>query len=104
MSNKTVFFGIMAGDLFGDVDPEAEGYDAEASLYKYAELCEQAIKAEFAKHGEVVEVSWNSQNASGVIPWGLKTRVDGETDHEDVEFVDNITGRVWQEWEWVVEA
>jgi len=104
MSNKTVFFGIMAGDLFGDVDPEAEGYDGQASLEKYGEMCSDAIIAGFKKHGERVTTEWESQNVGGVVPFGLKTRVDGETDHEDVDFVDNIIGEVWQSWEWVVEV
>ena len=64
---------------------------------------EQAIIKEFAKHGETVEVSWDDQDVGGVTPWGLKTRVDGETDHEDCEFVDTITGDVWMEFKWIVE-
>ena len=92
MTTKTVFFGIMTGDLFGN--ETTEGIDGDASVSRYAEMCEQAIIKGFAKHDETVTVEWDSQDAGGVTPWGLKTRVDGETDHKDVDFVDSITGDV----------
>ena len=102
MSNKTVFFGIMTGDLFGN-EP-TDGIDDEASVEKYGEMCIKAIAEGFAKHGEQVHVEWESQDVGGCIPWGLKTRVDGDTDHEDIEFVDSIIGDVWASWNWIIEA
>lgn len=99
---ETVFFGIMVGDLFGDVDPESENIDVHASVRNFAKLCETAIVEGFAKHGETVTVEWDSQNVGGSTPYGLKTRVNGEFDHDDVEFVDKITGEVWAEWNWIV--
>lgn len=94
---KHVFFGIM-GDLYGDA--ETENVDHRASLRRYAELSAEAIKREF---GEGTEVDWDIQeNVGGVTPWGLKTRVNGDTEHEDVERVDDIIGQVWQAWDWLV--
>ena len=103
MTSKEVFFGIMVGDLFGDVDPQAEGYDEQASVEKYGQMCSDAIIVDFAKHNETVSTEWESQNVGGVTPFGLKTKIDGDTDHEDVGFVDDILGEVWQSWDWVVE-
>lgn len=99
---ETVFFGIMVGDLFGDVDPDGENIDTSASVRKFAKLCETAITEGFAKHGETVTVEWDSQNVTGSTPYGLKTKVNGEFDHDDVNFVDEIIGDVWSEWDWIV--
>lgn len=95
MTVKSVFFGIMVGDLFADDD---ETVDVDASVRQYAEHVEAALKA---RYGDIA-VEWDSQNATGVVPYGLKTRVNGETDHPEVEAVNILIGEVWQGWEWAV--
>ena len=96
---KTIFFGIMIGDLFADDDGDI---NHDKSVRKYAKMCEDAIVSKFAKYGEHVEVDWDSQNVGGAIPNGLRTRVDGKTSGEDVEMVDEVISDVWNEWEWIV--
>lgn len=96
MAVENVFFGIMVGDLFGHEDEDE--YDVGASVEKYAELVTQKIKQEFGD----VDVDWEQQNVGGATPHGLKTRVDGDTDHKEVETVDIIAGDVWNDWEWAV--
>ena len=97
MSVTSVFFGIMEGDLYGDED--VDQIDGRASIAKYAEMVTAAIEAEY---GSDVEVEWDSQNVGGAVPSGLKTRVNGEDDHEQTEDIDTLIAGIWQSWDWVV--
>jgi hypothetical protein len=36
------------------------------------------------------EIVINSENAEGSLPWSCKTKIDGDTDHEDCSSVDDI--------------
>jgi hypothetical protein len=36
------------------------------------------------------EIVINSENAEGSLPWSCKTKIDGDTDHESVVWVDDI--------------
>lgn len=97
MAVKSVFFGILVGDMFADEDEET--IDVDDSIRLFAEQVEEAIKEEYGDH---VAVDWDSQNATGSIPAGLRTRVNGEDDHPDVEWIDSLISNVWQKWDWVI--
>jgi hypothetical protein len=102
MSKQTtdVFFGIMEGDLFGD-EP-TDGIDERASIEKFANKCVKEIQAGFKKRGKKANVSWAPQAACGVIPASLQTKVNGDTDHADIEFANRIIDGVWNGWDWIV--
>ncbi len=114
MTNKTkeqieVFFGIMVGDLFLGEEhlPEGVEIDYDASVTKYAKMCEAAIVAEYARHNQVAIVSWDSQDVGGATPSGLMTRVHAvnfvlPNDYHEIEFVDGIISEVWEAWKWCV--
>ena len=102
LKKVTVFFGIMVGDMF-DSTEEMDNIDEALSILQYAKLCEAEIICRFAKHDEIATVEWEAQNVGGSVPFGLRTKVNGVADHDDIEFVNNIFGEVWQEFEWLVE-
>jgi hypothetical protein len=100
METVSVFFGIMVGDLFGS--ESTDGIDVDASVRKFANKCVKEIQGGFKKHGEKANVSWESQPVGGAVPQGLKTKINGDTDHADIEFVDRIIDGVWDGWDWIV--
>jgi len=43
------------------------------------------------------EITINSEDAEGSLPWSCKTKIDGDTDHEDVWVIDNIFSDIVEE-------
>lgn len=94
-----ITYGFYSADLFSF--DEAEQYDERASAERYAEQVRKAIQDAYP--GASVEVLWQS-GATGCLPEGLKTRVDGMTTSLDAMYVDEIAGDVFAEFGWMVEA
>jgi len=106
----TIRTGFLAGNLFNDSGDYGGTYDMDASAARYAEMCREALEREFP--GAEVSVDYQL-NAQGATPIPLQTRVidpDGGDyqpgDYGDggriAEHVEEICGRVWESWEWVV--
>lgn len=96
-----VFFGIMTGDLFLGEEylPEGTTIDYDASVEKYAQMCEKQIMTVFPE----AEVQWVSEDYGKAVPYNLQTTVNGDFDHENVQDIDDILGKVWETWEWLAE-
>ena len=106
----TIRTGFLAGNLFTESGDDRGTYDVDASAARYAEMCREALEREFP--GAEVSVDYQL-NAQGATPIPLQTRVidpDGGDyqpgDYGDggriAEHVEEICGRVWESWEWVV--
>ncbi len=93
---KTGFHGE---DLFADTD----GVDVDESITKYAEMLTAAIEAQYP--GAEVEVDYD-KGVTGVRPHNLKTRVfppgDVPNDEDEESMIDDIAGRIFEEFEWLV--
>lgn len=95
-------YGFHAADLFDwpEAYEDADGYDQERSAALYAELVKKELKVWYP--GATVDVIYDF-GTSGVLGFSLQTAVDGETDHEEVGFVEHIAGQVYQDFAWCVE-
>jgi hypothetical protein len=98
MRIETGFHGL---DLLGE---EPEDVDVAASAAGYAELLEAAIRQEFPEAEVVVRYDLD---ATGVLPYNLKTRIDdvdeSSADQFVVSAIQQIHADVYEEWDWVVE-
>jgi len=92
----TVYFCILSADLLSG---EEDYYDEAASAEKYGWLCDEALR----EYG-VDEVVWDIKpGIAGPPPWSLRTKVDGNCDDPRVTIVNEIMGRVYADFKWMVE-
>jgi len=93
--------GFHGADLFNE-----DGYNVAESAALYAKLLKEAIEQEF--DGAEVVVNYDT-DAGGVLPYNLRTRIDGIGASEadawamfDLMVIDDLHAKVFQEFEWVV--
>jgi hypothetical protein len=79
--------GFLTGNLTAD-----SSVDLNASAAEYARQLTAAIQSAFPD----AEVSVDYQDASGELPYPLKTQVDGDTDALDCAAVDQIAGDLFE--------
>jgi len=96
----SIRYGFHAADLFeGWQDEDPEKYDEQASAEKYARQVEDKLHEAYP--GAEVEVVYDF-GASGVLPDSLRTEVNGQNDHDEVNTVEHLAGLVYQDFEWCV--
>ena len=91
---------ITTGFLTGNLITDDNGLDIAATAACYARLLTDAIQAAYPDAD--VDVDW--QDAYGELPYPLKTQVDGDTDHEDCQSIDEIAEEVFSAGEFYVNA
>lgn len=79
--------------LWGNMDPEAEGYDAQASANKFEETLTEDLENAFPRADVVVEQSINDRHS-----------VDGMEDSDEAADVGEVISRVWRAFVWVVKS
>jgi hypothetical protein len=77
--------------LFGAAIPEDEGIDAQASAARYGEALTNHLYAEYPNVEIEVVQSIND-----------RVQVDGQTDHQQTPWVEDIVGKVWDGNDWMV--
>ena len=75
---------------FGAVDPQGEGIDGEASLRSFRNALESHLCDRYPEAKITV--------ASGITD---RVMVDGRGDHNEVPWVENIVGQVWNDVDWL---
>ena len=97
-------YGFHGADLFPEDDFD---YNVPKSAALYADLVQQALKREYPDAEIVVTYDLD---ATGVLPYNLRTFVDDETAEyatgetlEDIERVDKLASDVYYDFEWVVK-
>lgn len=92
----SIFFGVMSADLL-DSDG-AKQYNEAKSAAAFAEGVTAALRKRYKR----AQITYNIVSGiSGATPRNLKTRVNGETDHDEVEAVDNIIGETFAGFGWL---
>ena len=80
--------------LWGETDPDAEGYDAQASASKFAEMLTEELENEFPEADVTVRHTINDRHM-----------VDGSEDVPgEIDWVGEVIDRVYQPFNWMVEA
>ena len=79
--------------LWGQTDPDEEGYGAEASARKFSRDLLAALAREYPKAEILVKGGINDRHM-----------VDDREDTAEAENVGEIINEVWESWEWMVEA
>jgi hypothetical protein len=77
--------------VFGNGDPEGDGYDVQASLAAYAEELEANLSEEYPN--TETDVSLGD---------AYRIAVDGMTDHEEIPWIEQLIDRVWNSGAWAV--
>lgn len=92
----SVFFGVMSADLL-DSDG-AKRYNEAKSAAAFA----KSVANKLGRRYRGAEIDYRIVSGiSGSTPHSLKTRVNGETDHDEVEAVDNIIGETFAGFGWL---
>lgn len=99
MTITTIRYGFHGADLFTGWDNE-EQYDTAASAQKYAQFVEAKLQQEYPN--AEIEILFDL-DAGGVLPLPMQAAVNDDTDHEDVLFVEDIAGKIYEDFEWAVE-
>lgn len=88
---------ISTGFLTGNIIPnDGNEYDETALANDYRNRLAAALSAEFP--GDMITVDY--QRASGSIPEPLRTNIDGETDSDEAQRVDDIADDVYEQTNW----
>ncbi len=74
-------------------DAGSAGYDVKASYAKFEEMVETKLQQEFP--GAEIEF------VNGIED---KSTVDSDTSTQDAHTVQYLVNRVWESWDWLVEA
>ena len=114
MTVTRITLGFFAGNLTDSWDPQEnhlDYLDEAATAERYGELCQEALQETYPDAN--VQIDWQL-NTSGCIPRPYETAVwldsdnDGsydaghDTPDHDVEWVDEITSRVYHDMGWIV--
>lgn len=105
-----IHYEILGGNILTDSGDDNGTYDEEASIAKYAEMCEVALRETLP--GAEVHVSYEV-NVSGGSGSGLYV-IDTNDDHMRytpgdtgdggrlADEANDVTDRVWESWDWLV--
>ena len=85
-------YEFSSASLWGDVDPDEEGYDAAASEALFAEEMENHL-ADAYPDAEIEVIQGISD----------RIRVDGMEDHDEIPWIEQIVDRVYSGQPWEVE-
>lgn len=88
--NIKVEFSISS--LFGKADPVKAGYDEAASANEFSNQV-------YAKLAELYPTDSVSVVASG----NDRVTVNGLTDHEEADWINQVIGEIWEAWNWLVK-
>lgn len=78
--------------LFGDVDPETEKINVDASIDQYNSMVEAAVLQEYP--GSQVSVKCTSR---------ARVTIDGDPDSYDALHIQDVEAGIWSDWEWIVK-
>lgn len=91
-----VFFGVMSADLL-DSDG-AQRYNEAKSAAAFAKSVAVALRKRYKK----AQIRYSIVSGiSGATPHNLKTRVNGDTGHNEVPWVDDAIGKVFSGYHWL---
>lgn len=93
-----IFYGFHAQNLIDGAE-NADTIDLKASAKKYADQIREALTKNYP--GAKIKIAYNL-DTTGELPYLMRTKVNGETDHDEVQVIGGIANSVYEDFKWIV--